>query len=450
MSSKAEEIKLARINELLDDTELEFIQFKGLGLMRTPTTHGYVPLRSDDFSRIAYRRFLGISKNAIEDLLHAMRVTAPDRSDLERYIAFRDQIWDMKKLDFTDSQLEWVYSTDLVPQDPESKGYKAAWEFMKQLAVGDEDLARDYLQAIAPLFMLRKPTGVVWFVGSGSNGKSALINALYRILGSHFTSMTTSAIEDGRDTPRLNGVLGNICRESSESRVDDTERYKAIGTHEPFTIHKFHSQDTIEVTTNFHTIFNANNIPVFSDKTRGARRRTLILPFPAVFKDDPNFEDKTFTDAFLGGLITLIIEQTHVIRDHGYRYKWSDATTKAKESYDNDVNSVEAFLEHLKEVGVLGFYNYAMLKMNYEMWCGHNGLLPLGMTTLKRTMTNEGGAMRKSIREGDRVAHRYQFAEAIDDDLVWLDQNGYGVRTQSEEQVLAKTAKDTLKLSGDW
>jgi len=400
--------------------------------MRTPETHGYVPIRGDDFARLAYSRFKGISKTSIDDLLHAVRVTAPEREDLEQYIAFRDRIWDSKELRFDDEVLEWVYSTDLAPQPSGSKGYKAAFQFLVELAAGDEALARDYLQGMAPLFMHRKPTGVVWFVGSGSNGKSALINALYRIIGKYFTSMTTSAIEDGRDTPRLNGVLGNICRESSESRVEDTERYKAIGTHEPFTIHKFHSQDTVEVFTNFHTIFNANNIPVFSDKTRGARRRTLILPFPARFDDDPGFEDRTFTAEFLGGLLTHILETTLVIKANGYRYKWSDQTIKAKEAYDGEVNSVEAFYHHLRESGVVGFFNYAMLKMNYEVWCGNHGLIPLGVTTLKRVMTNEAGATRKSMRvNGGKPTYRYQFMDVYEESLVWLD-NGYGLRDTGE------------------
>lgn len=444
--SKAEEIKLARMTELKEDPTLKFIQFKGLALMSSPVTKGFVPLRSDDFSRLVYDRFSGVSKSNIEDLMHAIRTTAPDRTDLAKFVAFYDQVWDMQKLEFTDETLEWVYSTNLKPKGDR----EAVWEFLVQLAAGDEDLARDYLQAMAPLFMMRKPTGVVWFVGSGSNGKSALINALYRIIGRYFASMTTSAIEDGRDSPRLNGVLGNICRESSESRVEDTERYKAIGTHEPFTVHKFHSQDTIEIDTSFHTIFNANNIPVFSDKTKGARRRTLILPFPAHFKDDPNFEDKTFTPEFLSGLIELVLETTHVIRENGYRYKWSDATLKAKEQYDNDVNSAEAYLDYLRDSGIVGFYNYAILRMNYDQWCGHNGLVPLGVTTLKRVINNEAGAVRKAIRDNGKVVQRYQFAEVVDEDLVWLD-NGYGLRTPEDAQIVEKVQqKEALRLSDEW
>lgn len=443
--SKAEEIKKGRVDSLTSDETLHFIQFKGLALWRTPETRGYQPLRSDDFARLVYGRFSGISKSGIEDLLHAMRTTAPDRTEWADKIAFGDQIWDMRKLELVDFTTNYVYESPLKPTGDKKK----AWKFLVELANGDEELAKDYLQAMAPLFMFRKPTGVVWFVGGGSNGKSALINALYRIIGKYFASMTTSAIEDGRDSPRLNGVLGNICRESSESRVEDTERYKAIGTHEPFTVHKFHSQDTVEIDTTFHTIFNANNIPVFNDKTKGARRRTLILPFPAHFKDDPSFEDKTFTNEFLGGLIELILETTRIIRDNGYRYKWSDATIKAKESYDNDVNSAEAFVDYLTESGICGFFNYAMLKMNYENWCAHNGLIPLGVTTLKRTVSNEVGVIRKPIRENGNVVQRYQFLKAADDTLVWLD-NGYGLRTPEEAAITAKVEKQQSKLSKDW
>lgn len=453
--SKAEEIKKQRVEALLEDPLLHFIQFKGASMMRTNNTKGYVPLTSDNFSRLAYERFEGISKNGIEDLLHAVRIKAKDRSDLARYIAFGDKIWDMEKLEFTDDTLDWVYASDIKPAEPGSKGYEAAFQFLLELATGDETLAYDYLQSLAPIAMTRKPSGVIWFVGSGSNGKSALINALYMILGRYFASLTTSSIEDGRDAPRLNGILGNICRESSESRVEDTERYKAIGTHEPFAVHKFRTQDMIEVVPDFHTIFNANNIPVFSDKTKGARRRTLILPFNAHFKDDPTFEERTFTTDFLGGMLTLILETTMKMREQGYRYEWGDATLRAKESYDSDVNSVEAYLEYLKDSGIVGFYNYAMLKVNYEMWCSHHGYVPLGMTTLKRTMSNEVGATRKAIRTkniktGDNtVVQRYQFAEVIDDELVWLD-NGYGLRNKEDAKIAEKVEARQRKLSPDW
>jgi len=113
------------------------------------------------------------------------------------------------------------------------------------------------------------------------------------------------------------------------------------------------------------------------------------------------------------------------------------------------VNSAEAYLDYLKDSGIVGFYNYAMLKMNYENWCAHNGLVSLGVTTLKRTMGNEAGALRRTIKEGEKVVHRYQFAEAADEDLVWLD-NGYGLRDKSDAEIVEKDVQKQGTLSKDW
>lgn len=445
--SKAEEIKAQRVAALLEDTDYKFVQFKGALLFAGPETHGFRPLTEKAFAPILYSHYSGVSKSNIADILHNIAAMAPDWSHTSHFIGFHDQVWDMRTLQFAENQLEFVYSSDIAPQPKGSAGYKAAKQYLLELAAGDKELARDYLQAIAPLFMERRPSGVIWFVGDGANGKSSLINALYRLLGQYFSSMTIAAIEDGRDTPFLNGKLGNICRESSESRVEDTERYKAIGTHEPFTVHKFHSQDNIEVTTDFHTIFNANNIPAFSDKTQGARRRTLIVPFPAHFADNPTFEDATFTSEFLGGLLTLLLDTAKNLASQGYRYRWSDQTLRAKEAYDSEVNSAEAFVSYLTQSSIAGFYNFTILKNAYETWCGQHGLVPLGVTTLRRTINTTVGAIRKSVRVDGKVVSRYFFAEAVDEELTWLD-NGYGIAAPSDEIVVETVPNE--RISDEW
>lgn len=384
--------KLQRYKQILEQHKI--VRFKGQALLLDTNGH-YHPLTSDKFAEIAYSVHSGALVQQIRELEHITRIQAPDVSHLSHRIAINDyEDWDMRTLARAEADMGTVFRTTVAPSDDT----EAAFAFMLQLADGDKALAWDMLQGIAPLFMEKKPAGVIWFVGTGANGKSALINALYKIVGSHLASLTVASIEDGRDAPRLNGMLGNVCRESSESRVDDTERYKAVGTHEPFEVHKFHSQDMITVTGDLHHIFNANNIPVFGDKTQGARRRTLIIPFPARFEDDPTFEDRTFTPAFLGGLLGLILEATHVIRDNGYRYRFSTLTNQAKEAYDSEVNSAEAFLTHLRSVGVEAFVSYTFLERAYRDFCGNEGLVPLGVTNLKRTMTTQAKVERRSVR----------------------------------------------------
>ena len=117
-----------------------------------------------------------------------------------------------------------------------------------------------------------------------------------------------------------------------------------------FSVHKFHSQETIDVFPNCHTIFNSNNIPTFRDKTKGSKRRTLVVPFNATFADDPNFDDNLMTPEFLGAFLQLLNETATEIHERGGRYKWSDATLKAKGEYDDSVNSAEAYVKYLTEL----------------------------------------------------------------------------------------------------
>lgn len=421
-----------------------FANFHNQTLYQPTNDAPYLPLTSTVLARLIYQHFPFATTAQIRELEHKVRNDSQDQSSLDHLIGFPHATWNTKTLKFEDKQDTILRS----PIEPSPEHAPAVQKYLLQLAAGDQLLAQDYLQALAPLFMYTKPTGVIWFVGNGANGKSALINAIYRIIGHHLTSLTVSAIEDGRDTLLLNGVLGNICRESSEGRIEDSERYKAIGTHENFRVHKFNSQEMVEIKTNFHTVFNANNIPIFSDKTEGARRRTLVVPFPARFKDDPNFEAKTFTPDFLGGLLHLILEATHLIQKNYTQYSFSPATIGAKEDYDSEVNSAEAYLAHLREKNIKAFTTYGLLKLSYESWCTDHGLVPLGITSLKRVMTRLANAQSATIRDKDGVVRRwYLLDNTTTEEAKALESfdNGFSVGIKAEP---AKPAP--VQLGTDW
>jgi hypothetical protein len=254
------------------------------------------------------------------------------------------------------------------------------------LAGNDSGLYDDIMQSLAPLVMDKKPDGVIWWVGDGANGKSTLMDAIYRIFPGQLASLTVKGLVDGRDAPMLNGVLANVVKESSEGRVDDTERYKAIGTHEGFRVHKFHSQDDILIRGNLHHIFSANSVPIFNDKGWSARRRTFVVPFKQVFQSDPTFEERTFTPEFFGELIMEMCRYARKLRDQGYRYKWSAQTLGAKEEYDTEANNAEEYGRELINEGVVAFESFRPLRIDYENCCADNGYTPLGATNLRKAM----------------------------------------------------------------
>jgi len=367
----------------------------------------------DRFAELCYA-YLGFPKiQDIKELYDAFQKKAVDvTAEASGKILLGDySVWEMDKLvqrPMRDDELV-VYSS---PITPDVDQVEAPQKFLLDLAKGDTDLVEDYLQALAPLFMSRRPTGVIWFVGDGANGKSSLIDAVYRIVGPFLTSVTTSALEDGRDALKLNAILGNLVRESSEVRVNDTERYKALGTHEPFSVHKFHSQEGFMIDADFHTIFNANNIPTFADKTDGTRRRTVIVPFPNKFKADEEFNDRTFTPEFLSGLLFLILDKAQFLRDNHYRYAFSPATQVAKSEYDEESNSAEAYRKDLVITGVEAFSNYAQLYNDYQEWCSEHGLVPLGITNVRRVFKPFTADKPRTVRIGDNRVNWYFFYDS--------------------------------------
>lgn len=416
-----------RTDDLYDEMAARhrFATFLNTALIYDEKKRRYLPLTETD----AINVFLRTSKlsprpvkNESREVYVAVQALSDSLDEYKHLILFGDdyatqKVWNMRTADWENppdniDHIVWRSSTA-----PGSDTAPAS-EFLLQVANGNEELAHDILQACAPLILEQKPLGVIWFSGSGRNGKSGVLDILYRLLGDYLTKMTLHQIEDGKMTPVLNGKLGNIVPESSEGYISDSEKYKVIGEHGFFTVRKFHSQDNITVDTSMlHTIFNTNNIPTFADKSKGVRARTITIPFNAFFEEDPTFFKRTFTPEFLSGFVTLLAQAAQEIRDNNYKYQWGEATLTQKIDYDHEVNSVEAYVDFLRVQGAVGFINWRFLKAAYENWCQDNGEVALGLKALKTTMKQYGKAKTRTVRDGDIVTKRWIMDDPSIDDI---------------------------------
>jgi hypothetical protein len=472
-------------------TGYEIIRFRGRAMVKVtkPYPH-FVPLHKDRFEQIAYPVLGGVSRSRMNDVFSYICNTAEDLSAYEHYILFGTAlgeveveadtdlkllhenpptVWDMKDLmidqSVKPSQCVWrspyakMVRTEASEKVADNNG---RLHFIMQLAGGDEGLYDDIMQSIAPLVMARKPDGVIWWVGDGANGKSTLMDAIYKIFPGQLSSITVKRLVDGRDTPSLNGTLGNIVKESSEGRVDDTEIYKSIGTHENFRVHKFHSQDDIEIRGNLHHIFSANLIPSFNDKGYAARRRTFVIPFTQRFTSDPTFEERTFTPEFFGCLIVEICKYANQLKKQGFKYKWSAKTLAAKSSYDAEASNAEEYAKHIIGEGVVGFESFNPVRQDYENWCADEGFVPLGVGNLRRAL-QALGFERTSVRlDGGAPSTQYRLPHVEGKQLVplgfgrpglYTDRDWLPTEDEIEDAPVASTpepVKPALKLDGKW
>jgi phage/plasmid-associated DNA primase len=435
------------------------VRFRGAVLYRTED-NGWEPLSYDEFARMCYKvHGAGIRQTQIKDLQHLFFTSADDLTKYAHYIGLPDgRVWDMKKLKFTDqvSHEDCIYTTAIAPTEGNSHR-----KWLEEVTLGDKDLADDIIKAISPIFMAKKPFGVFWFLGNGANGKSTTLKALYAIFGSEapythnrwFSQLTVKQIEDERDTPMINGKLGNVCLESNDGHVKDTGGYKNLAEHSTFNVHKFNSQDGTMVDGNVHTIFNANNIPTFADKTQGVRRRTFTIPFKASFPQDNTFDERLFAkEGFLSDLLGEILRTTVEIKKKHYSYDFSDQTLKAKEDYDEEVNTAETYFEELVATDIWGFTNFTDLTKDYQKWCDERSYTALGKKSIAHA-AKITGYERRSFRKDGKLITRYVCEKWDPEELTELTQrwgmfqkNGSEVELDMAENSLDKTYDSLIAL----
>ena len=402
--TKAEEQKaldIARMNKAM-----RVARFKGTTLYMADNGF-WQPLSEDYFKTAAYHALSIPNIARIREVWDYMQFGTPDLTKYAQYIRMGNMVWDTKSVAFTTkvSPEDCVYATPYTPDlDP------APSAFVLDIAKGDETLYDTILQTIAPIFCAYKPAGVIWWKGGGRNGKTTLAQVIYDLFPGFISNITIKQIEDERDAPALNGNLANIVKESSDGYIQDSKAYKSIGTHESFPVHKFHSQQSIMIDGSLHHIFSANNIPTFADKSDGARRRTLIIPFEAKFADDPGFIDRTFTPEFYAQHLGIFLQYAKQLKDQDYHYIFNKHTTQVKERYDVGTNSAATYLDELEAQHIFGFNTYGNLFMDYENWCNDNGYAVLNRQYLRRatedynfhatTVRDDGRMIKRFVKEG--------------------------------------------------
>jgi phage/plasmid-associated DNA primase len=451
-----------RVDEIYEEIEglFTFQNFLGVPMVFDSEKKRYIHLTESSMLKLLHRNSTirpRVKASEAREIMDQVKSLAPDLDGNKHLILFGDdyatqKVWNMQTVEWEKVPKDVshiVWRSSIAPADPEkgSAAIDSVRSFLLDVAKGDERHMNDILQACAPLFTSTKPLGVIWFSGNGRNGKSGVVKLLHLLLGDYLTKITLHQIQDGKLTPALNGHLGNILEESSEGYIDDSEKYKIIGEHGTFIVRKYHSQESIKVDTSMmHTIFNTNNIPNFADKSSGVRARTIIIPFLATFKEDPLFFKNTFTDEFMSAFLHLVTEAAKKIRDQNYNYNWGPITKGEKQDYDDEVNTVEAYIRYLRNKSVTGFTNWRQLRQHYENWCTDNGELPLGLKALKTTFKHVCHVNEKVVRDGETTKRRWTIdkpsdskikrSELLDGIGLWVDPKNAEVMKPDPQTVL--------------
>ena len=398
--------KKSALEQLVDDYNDKFVAvFTGtayfIRMADGLTQYQFQPDIVNPLFREHLKATLSIAQ--LKELTAYAKDTARPYKDAKRYIMIHDRIWDTTTADYTDDcPHPPIYH---VPYQPLPS--KEADNYLLQLANGDPERVNDIVQTVAPIFLNNKPTGMIWWQGRAANGKSAFMNAIYKLFPNdtvrQLTSVGVDVMEDKRDLTRLNGALANVVRESSDVvKIEDGGVYKSLGTREDVQVHEFYKQGGLNIDANLHHIFNTNVMPIFADKGSAIARRTHMVRFENTFTPDETFEQRTFTPAFLQGLLYRFLEAAKNLHANGSVYQFSKPTVDATMEYRDSANSAVTFIRELVANGVVYFTGMQPVLREYENWCGFNGFSPLGRSHLRNAVLDTGGFIKSTFRQGDK------------------------------------------------
>lgn len=247
--------------------------------------------------------------------------------------------------------------------------------FIKTLEeVLPEEDARMVLQEyIGYLFILGlKLEKFLTLYGSGSNGKSVILDVISAMLGNdNVTSIPIQSLckENSPYLYQIAGALANICNDAGSS-IEDSSILKRMASLEPLTARRLYN-DPIEIRVYAKLIFALNELPQTNDLSKGFWRRQLIIPFRVEIPKER--QDKTLAkkiiDTELSGVFNWALEGLRrLIKNQAFsECKSAEEQLKA---YQREQDNVAMFLSDAEPKGRVLFRDFYG---NYQLFCSENG-----------------------------------------------------------------------------
>jgi putative DNA primase/helicase len=210
--------------------------------------------------------------------------------------------------------------------------------------------------------------------GSGSNGKSTVLNLLKKFIGEeNLSTVELKKLSDPFLTAELEHKLANIGDDIDPKEITDTGTIKKLFTGESMTVQRKY-QDPFILKNYAKMIFSCNQLPRILDKSQGMYSRLMLIPFTATFSADdedfdPFIEDKVTTDEALSYLLNIGLRGLRRLL-HNNKFTEPKVVKDALEEYKTSNSTVLTWIE---EEGIttseLLEHPTDKLFSNFKDWC---------------------------------------------------------------------------------
>ncbi len=296
-----------------------------------------------------------------------------------------------KCLEFTPDAVEF----DRIPVTYDPSAYCADLDKMlNRVFLGDREVINLFEEMIGYcLIKSARYQKAFILVGSGSNGKSTVLDLLEEFLGPrNYSSLPLEKVTDRFNMAELENRLANIGDDIDNVTIRDSGTLKKMISGESITVER-KGERPFKLSPYATHIYSANAIPRSFDKSDGFYRRWLLVPFNAKFTaEDPDYDplifDKITTDAALSYLLNIGLRGASRLIKRG-RFTEPQSVKEALEHYKTDNSTTLSWIED-KGLDADYFLDNSTDKVyaDFTDWCKLSGI-KAGNVTGKKTFNRE-------------------------------------------------------------
>lgn len=294
-------------------------------------------------------------------------------------------------MEFTPDAIEF----DRIPVTYDPSAYCADLDKMlNRVFCGDREIINLFEEMLGSVLIKHaRYQKAFLFYGSGSNGKSTILDLIKKFLGPrNYSAIALEKVTDRFNTAELENKLANIGDDVDNVTLRDTGTLKKLFSGNSIMVERKGERPyTIEPYATH--IYSCNSIPRSFDKSDGFYRRWLLIPFNARFSVDdedydPMIEDKITTDEALSYLLNVGIRGAKRLMSKG-KFTEPQSVIDALETYKADNSTVLSWIDD-KELNEDYFLSKPrdVFYSEFADWCKVSGI-KASMVTGKKTFFKE-------------------------------------------------------------
>ena len=289
-------------------------------------------------------------------------------------------------LEFTPDAIEF----DRLPVTYDPSAYCADLDKMlNRVFCGDREIINLFEEMLgAVLLKHNRYQKAFLFSGSGSNGKSTILDLIKTFLGArNYATVSLEEVTERFNRVLLTNKLANIGDDIDNVVIKGTGTLKRMIAGNAISVEK---KGEMGYSAELYAtqIYSCNEIPRSLDKTKGFYRRWIIIPFNAQFSAedddyDPMIADKITSDNALSYLLNIAIRGAQRLMRRGY-FTEPKSVKEALEAYQEENSTVLSWIAD-KELDEDYFLDKPrdVAYSEFSDWCKVSGIKPANVTGKK-------------------------------------------------------------------